>query len=134
MLIRFQIDHLKQMQASQLIGIDLEVYNHTDGPAMTFIRDDKIVGCGGIHRLWKGVGEAWLILGDDVFQYSVVSARHIVRLFKGMVTDFHRIQAHVLNGFDKGTQLAESIGFTHESLMKQYGPNKEDYHRYVILR
>lgn len=134
MLVRFKIEHLKNMKASQLIGMDLTAYTHTEGPAQTWIKDEKIMGCGGIQKLWGGVGEAWLILGDHALEYPVLVGLKSIRMFKVMVEGFHRVQAHVLDGFDKGVQFVNAIGFEHESLMKQYGPNKEDYHRYVILR
>lgn len=134
MLIRFKIEHLEKMKASQLIGMDLTAYSHTEGPAYTWIKDDKIIGSGGIQRLWDGVGEAWLIIGDRALEHPVLTGLKSIRMFKAMVEGFHRIQAHVLDGFEKGVQFATAVGFEHESLMRQYGPNKEDYHRYVILR
>lgn len=134
MLINFKIEHLNQIKASQLIGMDLSAYTHAEGPAKTLIKDGEIVGCGGIQKLWKGVGEAWLILGDYALEYPIEVGLKCIRLFRVMGPEFHRIQAHVLEGFDKGIQLVEAIGFEHESLMKQYSPNKENYHRYVILR
>lgn len=134
MIVNFKIDHIHKMNASHLIGMDLSAYRHTAGPANTLILDDIPVACGGIHELWKGVGEAWLILGDEALEHSVIVLRHVVILFKRMVRDFHRIQANVLSGFNEGVQLVSALGFKLEGPLKQYGPNKEDYQRYVILR
>lgn len=134
MIITFTIDHLRQIEASQLVGMDLTAYQHTKGPAMTLVKYGEIVGCGGIHELWKGVGEAWLILGDKAFDYPIEVVRQAVRNFKRMINGFHRVQAHVLEGFDKGVQFVNAMGFELEGEMKQYGPNKENYLRYVILR
>lgn len=134
MLIDFTIDHLMKMRASQLVGIDLSIYTHVDGPAKTLVLGSDIVGCGGIHKLWNGVGEAWLILGDEALKHPIMVAFCSARIFRDIVNGFHRIQAHVLEGFDRGIKFAEMMGFEHEGLMKQFGPNRENYHRYVILR
>ena len=134
MIISFTIDHLRQIEASQLVGMDLSAYQHTKGPAMTLVKYGEIIGCGGVNELWGGVGEAWLILGDKAFDYPVTVLRQTVRNFRTMIGKFHRIQAHVLEGFDKGVQLVSALGFELEGTLKQYGPNKENYLRYVILR
>ena len=134
MIIEFKIEHLKDMDATHLAGMDLSAYQHVDGPAVTFIKDDKIIGCGGIHRLWSGVGEAWLILSEHSFECPITIVRQTLRNFKTMINGYHRIQANVLEGFDRGVQFVNAFGFVLEGKMEQYGPNKENYYRYVILR
>jgi len=109
-------------------------YIQSTGPAFTYIMDKKVIGCGGIHEMWNGVGEAWLILGKDVIDYRVTTMRHIMREFPKILNGYHRVQAHVLQGFEKGIQFIESLGFVTEGKALQYGPNRENYIRYSILR
>ena len=138
MITDFKIDHLKQMDLSNsrdVLGVDfLERYKDVNGPAKTLIIDDKVIGCGGIETLWNGVGEAWLLLSDHVFDHRVTLVLNCRRMFSDMVRDYHRVQALALASFYLGVKFAEFMGFEHEGLAFRYGPNKEDYYRFVILR
>ena len=138
MIVDFEIDHLKAMdlKESQLIlgAHTIDQYKDINGQAKTLIIDNKIIACGGIETLWKGVGEAWLILSEHVFDYRLAVALKCRRMFPAMTRDYHRVQALVLTSFDKGIKIVKFLGFKSEGLLEQYGPDKEDYYRYVILR
>lgn len=134
MIVLFEPNHLNHMDIEQarLFGVDL--YKQISGDAFTLIIDNKIIACGGIEQLWPGVGEAWLIMSEGALKYPVSVMRRAREIFPKMNTKYHRVQALVLYQFHKAMLFVERLGFRYEGLMQAYGPNKEDYMRYVILR
>ena len=138
MIISYKREHLKQMEledAQLILGSEtLERYSMVVGPAKTLIIDDKIIGCGGIEPVWRGVGDAWLLLSRYLFEYPIAVGKHCKKMLPEMSRSFHRVQALVLADFVKGVQFVNALGFEYEGIMKSYGPNREDFLRYVILR
>lgn len=140
-VIQFETSHLRDMDLSRnqlVMGLDQMVaaYDQVQGPALTLIDNDKIIASAGIVRIWPGVGEAWAIIGVDVFDYPITFHRYTKRIIPKMIEDgaFHRVQALVLEGFQKGIEWVKDLGFCKEGFMRHYGPDKQNYWRYVILR
>lgn len=106
-----------------------------NGLAFTGFDDGKPVGYGGIIKMWPGVGEIWIMSSDFFDCKPVATARLLHNCFNALTKGLklHRVQASVLSTHDTGKRLAEWVGMEQESTLKQFGPDKEDYIRYVKL-
>ncbi len=105
-------------------------------PAYTAVKNDVILGVGGINWFWPKVGEIWLILTKDVQSCPIESYRTIRRIFE-IVTkqnDFKRLQAVARTNWREAVRIVEKLGFTREGTMKKYCPNGDDVYMYSLIK
>lgn len=111
--------------------------DNVNSPAFTAVRisDGKILGCGGIKKLWNGVGEAWALFSDEIESYGRDCYEYVATYGSSLIREMHlhRIQATINANNDLSIKFAEGIGLTRECLMKGYGWNGDDYYLYSIL-
>lgn len=105
----------------------------TNCPGFTGRKNGEIVACGGVFILWPGVAEAWmmptkLIRKEVRFVFRMVS-NALQSLALGL--DLHRVQAVALEGFPESGRWLKHLGFHEEGQLERYGPNEENYTRYV---
>ncbi len=97
--------------------------------AWTGLYEGKVVACGGIIRMWPGLAEAWIAVTPLARQHTVFLYRHVLA-FLDLVTETYklrRIEAKLCASFILARKFAHRLGFTHDALLKRYGPNGEDY-------
>ena len=106
---------------------------HKDIRGYTLFEEDVVLGIGGVHNIWNGVGEAWLLLGKEAFARPKTVARHTVNMFDHMQEEYNyqRIQASIAVTDAKAKRFAEWLGFQNEGIMRKYGPDGSDYFRYA---
>lgn len=106
---------------------------HKDIRGYTLFEEDVVLGIGGVHNIWNGVGEAWLLLGKEAFARPRTVARHTVNMFDHMQEEYkyQRIQASIAVKDGKAKRFAEWLGFQNEGIMRKYGPDGSDYYRYA---
>ena len=97
----------------------------------TVCEDDKPIAVGGVHLLWEGVAECWLLASQNAVEKPVSLARYTKKYFNAIIklNALKRAQATVFHGDSKALAFAEWLGMENEGLMKKYGPNGEDYFR-----
>lgn len=90
---------------------------------------------GGILVYWPGMAEIWFHGIQDATKHPVPVFRHSKRLVEKWITEFnlHRIQLTIDASFLASYRFAEALGFELESRMPKYGPNQEEFLRYVRL-
>jgi len=142
-VVKFEAWHLDWLDKNNINGIGLSSYiskehakqleNHSI--SWTGLQGGKIVGSGGFTPLWDGVAEIWLLLNPDAFKRKKVALRLMKHILNDIIQreKYHRIQAVVLKGYEKGMKFAEFFGFENEGLMKKYTTNKEDFYRYARI-
>ena len=105
------------------------------GPALSFWHNGTLLMVAGIVSPWPKSGEAWAILSPEASTHAVginrTVARVLVWLAKGM--GLRRLQAHVRSDFRVGIRWVEWLGFVKEGEMKEFGPEGEDFNRYVMF-
>lgn len=106
---------------------------HDVASGYTLCEDDTIIACGGVHKMWKGSGEAWLLMSVHAYKMPVTVARYTHRLFETIMADndLWRIQASVHRTDEQSIKFAEWMGFENEGLMKKFGPDGSDYYRFA---
>jgi len=109
----------------------LEAYEKL-GTSYTFVSDGKYLCTSGIIKYWEGVGEAWLVLSDDM-DTSKKSICSIVKKYldEMLSTEYKRIQATVKADDDVHMRFIEWCGFRAETILKKYGLEGADYYLYA---
>jgi len=134
----FEQKHLEQIN----LGYDMpqqakdSFMRGTKVNGMTLFDEDTILGFGGVHILWKGVGECWLMLSTEGKLKPRTVAKYTLKLFDDIMSEdsLERIQASVAAADPKAIAFAKWLGFEVEGLMKKYGPEGGDYYRLARIR
>ena len=85
---------------------------------------EQAIGVAGIIDLWSGVGEAWMILHEDV--QGLTLCRAILKMFRALTSDLRRVQITVREGWPQAHKLARHLGMTEEGTLKGYCPDGEN--------
>ena len=115
---------------------ELAQQTEDDGLSITGIVNDEIVGCGGIRKLWEGVGEVWLMLSPKVNKYPMRTYECIRDGFEKLIaeSDFVRLQGWCRVGFVKAHTLFRHLGFTVEGRARKYTPDQCDCILYALIK
>ena len=103
---------------------------------VTLFDEDTILCFGGVHLLWKGVGECWIMLSNEGKLKPLTVAKYTIKLFDDIMSkdSLVRMQASVSASDPKAISFAKWLGFEVEGLMKKYGPDGNDYYRLARIR
>ena len=134
----FRKEHLDQ------INLDYELSDETKSTFMpngqvtgvTLFDEDTILCFGGVHLLWKGVGECWIMLSNEGRLKPLTVAKYTIKLFDDIMSkdSLIRMQASVSASDPKAISFAKWLGFEVEGLMRKYGPDGNDYYRLARIR
>ena len=107
---------------------ELAQQTEEDGLSMTGIVNDEIVGCGGIRKLWDGVGEVFLLLSPKTALYPARTYECIRDGFEKLIAenDFVRLQGWCRMGFAKAHTLFRHLKFKPEGIARKYTPDQTD--------
>lgn len=97
--------------------------------------EGSVLFAGGMIPIWGGVAEGWLVVDKD-FKKSFNKApklmiKSIREYFRSL--PYTRIQTVVRSDFPEGHRFIKILGFKHEGIMRKYGMDGYDYHRYSII-
>ena len=101
------------------------------GLSFTLLADNRIVLSGGIHPIWDGVAEGWVISSQRIYSHKIKSATAIRQRLDLLCANnkIWRLQTSVKEEFTTGIRFAEWLGLKKEGLMQMYGPDKSNYYR-----
>jgi len=138
-IVPYLAEHLVKMKEDHpfLEVGGVETYARTierEHMAYTAMEDGKPIGCAGVLPCWPGMGEAWAHLTPRLQKHPLALQRAVKQCLPKIRTmgGFHRIQSHVLVGFEAGVRWVETMGFQFEGICKKYGPDKKDYYQFAI--
>jgi hypothetical protein len=139
-VVKMTYGHLEQIKSAKGLFQDIDL--QTVGPALlsvgvsfAMMSDGATIGCGGVVPRWRGVGEVWIAVADELRARPLLLVRETLRCINMIHKHggFHRLQMNI-QAQDTGLQRwAESLGFTFEGVMKQYGADKLDHHLYARI-
>ena len=103
--------------------------------ARTFWNGPKVITCAGLELGHAGYAVAWLFRGADASNHAPFLVRQIRALMSLGAQRFrlHRIDAVVPSALPTWRRFMEMMGFRAESVMPRYGPQREEYMRYVLF-
>lgn len=104
------------------------------GPAFTMVNGD-IIACGGVLKLWKGVGEGWLLTSPLIELHRVAFGRAAVRTIERLMDDLQleRLQTMVDAEHWVSRGWLQWMGFEPEGVMKKYLGGR-DFIRFAKVR
>ncbi len=143
-IIPFETKHAEYILTQQLNAKELylrpehrqyALYLQQSGMSFTALINNKPIAAGGIYLLWDNVAEGWVMATNDVWQHSIIMARHFRKKTDVLIetSKIKRLQTTVKANFKLGQRFAEWLGFEKEGLMKYYGPDGSDYYRYARI-
>lgn len=109
--------------------------SHPNIVGYTLEDSEGILAVGGVHLMWFGVGEAWLLVSPRALERPVALARYSKRLMRVIMDkeNIRRVQASVHVDDARAFAFAEWLGFDHEGIMRKYGIEGDDYFRMARL-
>lgn len=98
--------------------------------AMTGIVGDRVVGCGGMVKLWPGRWLMWAILSEDA-RVHMVRATNICKRMLAMHDEPGRIEMIVKSDFKEAHRWAGLLGFKYHHHEERFLPDGSDADVYV---
>jgi RimJ/RimL family protein N-acetyltransferase len=103
--------------------------------AFTVIKDNNVVGCGGIYIYWEGVAEVWLFLSTHFKLNYIRPVIMIKHLLDELVKENNliRLQASISAELTTNIRFIEWLGFKREGLQEKFGPWHDDHILYARI-
>lgn len=105
------------------------------GPIVCSILENKTLGVGGIGRIHSGFGIAWIIINKVFLQYP----KYMLSICRKIIKEgsyhlgLHRVQMDIDIAHEENIRFAKKLGFEFEGRMRKFGPQMQDYDRYVLF-
>ena len=144
-LSKMEIEHLNQIdvpimeEMEAIYGPEISAGAIARLPASrsyTLAVDGEVAAIGGLTEIYRGLAEAWLFSDRTI-------AERVRKSFFKKISDAldilaeglgcHRVQASAVVGDAQACRFLEHLGFSHEGIMRRYGPKREDFFRYAKL-
>ena len=136
-VIKFQKGHLDFFEPRDVFDSEIDKERMKTLESNTFaysvISKDKVIAIFGGKELWSGVGNIWAITSDDISGSEMFFHKTCLKILKSHaeILKLHRVQCTVKVNYNQGIKWIKSIGFSEESIMRKYGPDKADYYLFV---
>jgi hypothetical protein len=106
------------------------------GLAITLLIDGRVACCGGIARLWPGLGEAWMLPAELARSKPLALTRTAHRFIdRAMIAlSLHRVQCFCQTLDNRAVRWAPALGFQREGTLRRYGTDGTDYEVFSIVR
>lgn len=105
--------------------------SHDNIVGFTVEDSGTVLAVGGVHVMWFGAGEAWVLVSPEAMAVPTTFARYTKRAFDSILqdTELRRVQASIHVDDDRAYRFAEWLGFENEGVMRKYGVEGDDYYR-----
>ena len=137
-IIDFEADHAKEILNGSVnnekIRPAIEVSQFVEtmvvkNLSFTGVLNGQIIACGGIYPIWDGVGDAWFIGTNMVFNHPIkvtkIVKKYLIELMSG--NNFHRVQAYVRHDWEDAQRWIEVLGMQKEGIVRKYSPDGRDH-------
>jgi hypothetical protein len=114
---------------------ELAEQTEIDDLSITGFVDGVMVGCGGIRKMWDGVGEVWLMLSPEVNRFPIRTGAVIFNGMRALIedNDFTRLQGWCRVDFPQAHTLFRHLGFKAEGMAESYTPDECDCILYGLV-
>lgn len=102
------------------------------GPAYTLFDGDRPIVSAGVAIMWPGVGESWMIVSKYIKKYPLSVYKSVSQIMNGIIKQMqlYRIQTVIKEDDDVAIVWIERLGYTREGVLRQFGPDKQNYLMY----
>jgi hypothetical protein len=136
-VVDFKIEHFDRMELlergwqrreDRTIFVN---YPHL-GPAYTLLDGDVPIVSGGFAMLWPGVCDSWMLISKHIKRYPLSVYKTVSTKMKCVIENYklYRIQTLIQEGDMTAINWIERLGFTREGVMRQFGPDRQNYLMY----
>ncbi len=139
-VVKFKAEHWDQLTEQESMAYLSQFITEESKKAMesqefsyTAFAGERPICCAGVVELYKGRGEAWIII-DKTCRKEFLSLHNEVKKFFETCS-MRRVEATVDVDFPQGHRWMRALGFELETpIMKSYRPNGKDASMYVKVR
>lgn len=118
-------DDMEEKYTKRVDVVKIGEFHKKQGPSYSYEVNGIIVMCGGIHRYWEGMGEAWMCIRNNYAGPSVLKVARDHLTFMINKNNFNRVQAITIPG-GKWARTMKFLGFNLETYMRKFGPEGID--------
>tara|TARA_R100001460_G_scaffold49755_1_gene87973 strand:- start:1122 stop:1562 length:441 start_codon:yes stop_codon:yes gene_type:complete len=137
-IVDFKSDHAKEILCGSVNdekirpAIEISQFVETmvvKNLAFTGVQDGKIIACGGIYPIWNGVGDAWFLGTNMIFDHPLkvtkIVKKYLIELMN--LNNFHRVQAYVRHDWENAQRWIEVLGMQVEGTARKYSTDGRDH-------
>jgi hypothetical protein len=144
-IIPFEFAHLAAMQPREFEARELALLDNLEGRvdeylaqgmAYTGIIGDRILACGGVIMLWRGVAELWLVTTGQVPEFPLAFHRAILKILALLERSMGlwRMQVAIHGEHLVSQYWVQRLGFKEEGPMPGYAPDGSTYVRFARVK
>ena len=144
-LIPFRPEHLLRMELKgdelRYLEIIPEYHRYIIDMAIpdlswTLVGKGKPVCLFGVRPMWPGVAEVWMLPGIGIEENAIALVKGGRHIFAQIEQEYgvRRLQIAVRKSNYTAYKFARSVYFEQESLMRQFGPEGDDYYMMTRIR
>jgi hypothetical protein len=102
------------------------------GPSYTLLDGDKPIISGGVAIMWQGVGDSWMLVSKYVKKYPLSVYKTVSSIMEGIIErhKLYRIQTVIKEDDSTAINWIERLGYTREGVLRQFGPDRQNYLMY----
>ncbi len=139
--ILFIANHMRHADANEIFSTrwDEDRQRLTDEilvtPGLTWVlgKGDNAIMVFGAMPIHPGVWSVWMFATDDFTTIGIAATRYVKKMMAIVFgdDDTHRAECHTLHSHTVAHRWLRHLGFYRESVLKQYGKNKENFYKFV---
>tara|TARA_Y100001972_G_scaffold114747_1_gene150674 strand:- start:158 stop:598 length:441 start_codon:yes stop_codon:yes gene_type:complete len=97
--------------------------------AFTGVLNGKIIACGGIYPIWNGVGDAWFIGSNVIYEYPILVTKTVKKYLDELMdlNNFHRVQAYVRHDWQEAQRWIKVLGMQNEGTARKYSTDGRNH-------
>jgi len=102
------------------------------GPSYTLLDGDRPIISGGVAIMWRGVGDSWMLVSKYVKKYPLSVYKTVSSIMEDIIErqKLYRIQTVIKEDDSTAINWIERLGYTREGVLRQFGPDRQNYLMY----
>ena len=137
-IVDFESDHAKEILGRSVndekIRPPIEVSQFVEtmvvkNLSFTAVNNGKIICSGGIYPIWNGVGDAWFLGTNMIFDHPLKVTKIVKKYLNELMNlnSFHRVQAYVRHDWEDAQRWIKVLGMQVEGVVRKYSPDGRDH-------
>lgn len=97
--------------------------------SFTAVNNGKIICSGGIYPIWHGVGDAWFVGSNTIYDYPITITKLVKKTLNELmdINNFHRVQAYVRHDWEDAQRWIKVLGMQNEGTVRKYSTDGRDH-------
>jgi len=97
--------------------------------SFTAVNNGKIICSGGIYPIWDGVGDAWFVGSNSIYDYPITVTKLVKKILNELMdlNGFHRVQAYVRHDWEDAQRWIKVLGMQNEGTVRKYSTDGRNH-------